>query len=57
MPVFELLYAVCVLWLSLYGLNTLILTAIYLYHRRDVAPEPPSPAEWPIVNGDQTHYT
>lgn len=49
MPVFEFLYAVCVLWLSLYGLNTLILTAIYLFHRRDVVPEPPSPAEWPIV--------
>jgi cellulose synthase/poly-beta-1,6-N-acetylglucosamine synthase-like glycosyltransferase len=49
MPVVELLYGLCVFWLSLYGLNTLILTAIYLVHRHDAVPEPPPPVGWPIV--------
>jgi cellulose synthase/poly-beta-1,6-N-acetylglucosamine synthase-like glycosyltransferase len=33
--IFELLYALCAVLLSLYGLNSLLLTVLYLWHRRD----------------------
>ncbi len=49
MLAFEFLYAVCVFLLGLYGLNALILTGLYLRHRRDAVPEPPPPATWPKV--------
>jgi cellulose synthase/poly-beta-1,6-N-acetylglucosamine synthase-like glycosyltransferase len=49
MPVIESLYLLCAVLLSLYGLNCLILTGIYLRHRRDAATEPPPPAVWPAV--------
>jgi cellulose synthase/poly-beta-1,6-N-acetylglucosamine synthase-like glycosyltransferase len=49
MPAVESLYAICVVLLGLYGLNSLALTYIYLRHRRDMAPEPPPPIEWPRV--------
>ena len=35
MWIFELLYALCAFLLSLYGLNSLVLTVLYLWHRRD----------------------
>jgi cellulose synthase/poly-beta-1,6-N-acetylglucosamine synthase-like glycosyltransferase len=49
MSVIEFLYALCAVSLSLYGLNSLILTWIYLRRRGDTVPEPPPPAEWPHV--------
>ena len=49
MPIIEVLYAVCGVLLSLYGLNCLILTGLYLRSRRNTPAEPPSPAEWPRV--------
>ena len=49
MPIIEILYAVCAILLGLYGLNNLILTGIYLRHRRDPVPEPAAPADWPLV--------
>jgi len=33
--IFEFLYALCAITLSLYGLNSLLLTALYMWHRRD----------------------
>jgi hypothetical protein len=33
--IFELLYALCTVLLSLYGFNSLLLTILYLWHRRD----------------------
>ena len=36
--IFELLYVLCAIALSLYGLNSLLLTALYVWHRRDPAP-------------------
>jgi cellulose synthase/poly-beta-1,6-N-acetylglucosamine synthase-like glycosyltransferase len=49
MPIIELLYALCVVLLGIYGLNSLVLTWIYLRHRHDPIPQPPPPAEWPHV--------
>ena len=49
MSVVEFLYALCVILLSIYGFNNLVLTWLYLRHRHDPIPEPPSPAEWPHV--------
>jgi cellulose synthase/poly-beta-1,6-N-acetylglucosamine synthase-like glycosyltransferase len=49
MPVAESLYALCVVLLSLYGFNSLVLTWLYLRHRRDPHPTPPPPEEWPHV--------
>lgn len=45
----ELVYAVCVVLLSIYGFNSLVLTWLYLCHRHDPIPESPLPAEWPHV--------
>ena len=49
MSFIESLYVLCAVSLSLYGLNSLILTWIYLRRRGETAPEPPPPAEWPHV--------
>ncbi|MGC8878600.1 MAG: cellulose synthase family protein [Anaerolineae bacterium] len=49
MPVIELLYAICVTLLGAYGLNSLLLTWMYLRRRDHVPPLPPPPAEWPHV--------
>jgi cellulose synthase/poly-beta-1,6-N-acetylglucosamine synthase-like glycosyltransferase len=49
MSVFEVLYALCVLLLSLYGFNSLVLTWLYLRHRHDSIPVPSPPDEWPHV--------
>lgn len=38
-----LLHALIGLWLSIYGLNSFILAFLYLHHRRDAPPTPPSP--------------
>ena len=43
MPVVEFFYVLCGVLLSLYGLNSLMLTGIYLLRRRDISPEPLSP--------------
>ena len=49
MVVVELLYAACVVLLSVYGFNSLVLTWLYLRHRHDAVPTPSPPAEWPRV--------
>ena len=49
MAVADVLYAICLVLLSLYGLNSIVLTWLYLRHRHDPAPVPPPPAEWPHV--------
>ena len=49
MSVVEFFYALCVVLLSIYGFNNLVLTWLYLRHRHDPIPEPPPPAEWPHV--------
>lgn len=47
MPVVELLCAFCGILLSLHGLNSLLLTGIYLLRRCDTMLGPLSPVEWP----------
>jgi cellulose synthase/poly-beta-1,6-N-acetylglucosamine synthase-like glycosyltransferase len=49
MVLLTILYGLCVLWLSLYGFNSLVLTALYLRRRRVPVPVPAAPAEWPVV--------
>ncbi|MGD8462855.1 MAG: glycosyltransferase family 2 protein [Anaerolineae bacterium] len=49
MLVIEILYVLCVSLLSLYGLNNLVLTWLYVRHRHDPTPEPAPPAQWPLV--------
>jgi hypothetical protein len=49
MSAVEVLYALCVVLLSLYGFNSLVLTWLYLRHRHDPIPELPPPVEWPHV--------
>jgi cellulose synthase/poly-beta-1,6-N-acetylglucosamine synthase-like glycosyltransferase len=49
MLVIEILYVICVSLLSLYGLNNLILTWLYVRHRHDPTPEPAAPIQWPPV--------
>jgi cellulose synthase/poly-beta-1,6-N-acetylglucosamine synthase-like glycosyltransferase len=48
MIVVEILYAMCVLLLGVYGFNSLMLTWLYV-RRRDPPTPPPPPAEWPRV--------
>jgi cellulose synthase/poly-beta-1,6-N-acetylglucosamine synthase-like glycosyltransferase len=45
----EVLFLVCLVLLSIYGLNSLLLTLLYLRHRNDPTPSPPPPVEWPRV--------
>jgi cellulose synthase/poly-beta-1,6-N-acetylglucosamine synthase-like glycosyltransferase len=47
--ILELLYVICAVLLSLYGLNSLVLTWLYLRHRRDPVATLPMPAAWPRV--------
>jgi cellulose synthase/poly-beta-1,6-N-acetylglucosamine synthase-like glycosyltransferase len=47
--IIELLYVVCAALLSLYGLNSLVLTWLYFRHRSDPLPTLPEPAVWPSV--------
>ena len=47
--VIEFLYVVCAVLLSLYGLNSLVLTWLYLRHRHDRRVMPPPPTAWPRV--------
>lgn len=49
MPVVELLYAICVVLLGVYGFNSLLLTWVYLWHRHDPVPVHSLPARWPYV--------
>ena len=49
MAVAEFLYALCVVLLSLYGFNSLVLTWLYLRHRHDPNPASPPPEIWPHV--------
>lgn len=49
MVVVEFLYAVCVVLLSIYGFNSLVLVWLYLRHRRDSVLIPSPPDEWPHV--------
>lgn len=48
MIVIEVLYAMCVILLSVYGFNSLMLTWLYVRHR-DAPSSPPPPTEWPRV--------
>ncbi len=43
MTIIEFLYALCVVLLSVYGFNSLVLTWLYLRHRHDPRPAPPPP--------------
>lgn len=49
MPLLEILYGLLAAWLALYGLNSLVLTLIYLRVRREKPPAAPQPASWPTV--------
>jgi cellulose synthase/poly-beta-1,6-N-acetylglucosamine synthase-like glycosyltransferase len=49
MMVIEVLFLSCIVLLSLYGLNSLVLVLLYLHHRDDPAPSPPPPVVWPRV--------
>ena len=49
MGVAEVLYGVCVLLLSLYGANSLVLIWLFLRHRDDSGAEPLAPETWPHV--------
>jgi cellulose synthase/poly-beta-1,6-N-acetylglucosamine synthase-like glycosyltransferase len=49
MSVVEFLYVLCVVLLSIYGFNSLVLTWLYLRHRHDPTPVPLPPVERPRV--------
>jgi cellulose synthase/poly-beta-1,6-N-acetylglucosamine synthase-like glycosyltransferase len=49
MIIIEVLFLLCILFLSIYGLNSLVLVLLYLRHRDDPTPSPPAPVEWPDV--------
>jgi cellulose synthase/poly-beta-1,6-N-acetylglucosamine synthase-like glycosyltransferase len=46
---FNLLYTISLVFLSIYGLNSLLLTILFLVKRRRNLPIPPDPAEWPSI--------
>jgi cellulose synthase/poly-beta-1,6-N-acetylglucosamine synthase-like glycosyltransferase len=56
MIVIEILYLLCIVLLSLYGLNNLVLVWLYLRHRDDQTPSPPVPTEWPHVTAQLPIY-
>ncbi len=45
----EVLYAISAIFLSIYGLNNLVLTWLYFRHRKDDVLVPDPPDEWPFV--------
>jgi cellulose synthase/poly-beta-1,6-N-acetylglucosamine synthase-like glycosyltransferase len=47
--VIEFLYVLCAALLSLYGINSLVLTWLYLRHRRQPVVTRPMPAVWPQI--------
>jgi cellulose synthase/poly-beta-1,6-N-acetylglucosamine synthase-like glycosyltransferase len=47
--ILAVLYAICALGISIYGLNSLVLSLLYLRHRRDAPAPPAPPREWPSV--------
>jgi cellulose synthase/poly-beta-1,6-N-acetylglucosamine synthase-like glycosyltransferase len=49
MIVIEALFLFCIVFLCIYGLNSLVLVFLYLRHRDDPTPSPLPPAEWPRV--------
>ena len=49
MLVFDIVYLFCLVSLSVYGLNSLLLVWLYLRHRHDPVPLRESPVEWPYV--------
>ncbi|MGD8965991.1 MAG: glycosyltransferase [Anaerolineae bacterium] len=49
MIIVEVLFLLCIVLLSAYGLNSMVLVLLYLRHRDDPTPSPPPPAEWPHV--------
>jgi cellulose synthase/poly-beta-1,6-N-acetylglucosamine synthase-like glycosyltransferase len=49
MVIVEALYLLSILLLSAYGLNSLVLVALYLRHRNDPEPGPHTPTPWPRV--------
>ncbi len=51
MIILQIMYCISALGLALIGLNTLVLSALYLRHRKDMSPRPAveSEADWPPV--------
>ena len=49
MFLFDLLYLFCLICLSVYGMNSLLLVWLYLRHRHDPVPPSDPPAVWPHV--------
>jgi cellulose synthase/poly-beta-1,6-N-acetylglucosamine synthase-like glycosyltransferase len=46
---FLILYTIALSGLSLFGLQSLVLTVLFLFKRRRATPLPPPPAKWPLV--------
>ncbi len=50
MPLVLVIYVIVGIWLAIYGLNSLALAGLYLYHRRDSANRPQGQSNyWPTV--------
>jgi cellulose synthase/poly-beta-1,6-N-acetylglucosamine synthase-like glycosyltransferase len=49
LAIVEFVYALCVLMLSIYGFNSLILTWVFLRHRGEAVPMASPPTKWPRV--------
>lgn len=49
MPLFEILYGFLAAWLALYGFNSLLLTALYLWKRNHLPETPRWNKPWPVV--------
>lgn len=49
--VLQVLYSISAVGLAVVGFNTLVLSILYLIHRKETEPQPPTPAEsdWPAV--------
>ena len=45
----DLAYLLCMILLSIYGFNSLVLTLLELRHRGDPEPDLPAPKDWPYV--------
>jgi cellulose synthase/poly-beta-1,6-N-acetylglucosamine synthase-like glycosyltransferase len=50
MLLIEILFLLCIVLLSMYGLNSLVLVLLYLRYRDAPTPSPPPPDEWPHIS-------